>query len=65
MSLVFAGSYTAFHHQCFKMVGILTHHFERHMHLNPLNPYAKPSEPKQEVDKKDVKEENQQQEKEQ
>ena len=43
MSLVFAGSCTAFHHQYFKMVDILMHYFEQNMHS--LNPSAKPYAP--------------------
>ena len=44
MSLVFAGSHAAFHHQYFQMVGALIHHFE--MNAKKLNPYAKLHEPK-------------------
>ena len=55
---MFSGSRAAFYHECFKMVDILMHHFERNIHLNP---HAKPYEPKQEVDEEDIKEENQKQ----
>ena len=43
MSLVFTGSYTEFHRQYFKMVEIMTHHFEQNMH--GLNPHARPYVP--------------------
>lgn len=39
MSLVFAGSYAAFHHQYFKMVDMMMHHFEQNMY--GLNPHAR------------------------
>ena len=40
MSLVFVGNHTSFHHQHFKMVDILIHHYEQTK--SRLNPYATP-----------------------
>ena len=40
MSLVFVGNHTNFHHQHFKMVDILIHHYEQTKWS--LNPYATP-----------------------
>ena len=61
MSLVFVGSCTAIHHQCFKMVDMLIHHFE--MNMKKLNPCAKPYEPKKEVEEVNANEEVQQKDK--
>ena len=58
MSFVFAGSYAAFYHECFKMVDTLIQHFEKNTH--GLNPHATPYAPRKEVDKVDRKEEDQQ-----
>ena len=58
MSLVFAGSHVAFHHQYFKIVDMLIHHFEKHMH--GLNLRAKPYAHRKEEDKINRKEDNQQ-----
>ena len=58
MSLVFLGSYTAFHHQYFKMVDMLIHHFD--MNMKKLNPCTKPYKPKKEVEEVNTKEEVQQ-----
>ena len=60
MNLVFAGLCATFHHQYFKIVDMLAHHFERNIDLNPC---ATPCKPKQEVDEVVAKEENKQQEK--
>ena len=54
MSLVFVGSYAAFHYQYFKMVDALIQHFEKNTH--GLNPHAMPYAPRKEVDKVDKKE---------
>lgn len=40
MSLAFVGNYTSFHHQHFKMVDILIHHYEQTK--SRLNPHATP-----------------------
>ena len=47
MSLVFVGNYTSFHHQCFKMVDVLIHHYEQTK--SRLNPYATPCSYKEQI----------------
>ena len=47
MSLVFVGNYTSFHHQHFKMVDILIHHYEQTK--SRLNPHATPHRCKEQI----------------
>ena len=48
MSLVFSGSHTTFHRQCFKMAETMTHHFEQNM--CGLNLHARPHVPAEQED---------------
>ena len=55
MSLVFTGAHVAFHNQHFKMMDVLINNFNNNMH--GLNPCTEPYVPRMEVNKVEIKEE--------